>query len=71
MKTSDERITQLEMMVTHLQKTISDLDRSIIDQHRRIEQMQREMLRLANDLRSARDMAVEVRRPEDEIPPHY
>jgi uncharacterized coiled-coil protein SlyX len=71
MKTSEDRITQLEMMVMHLQQTIADLDRSIIDQHRRIEQMQREMLRLANDLRSARDLSVEIRRPEDEIPPHY
>ncbi len=71
MKNSEERITHLEMMVMHLQKTVSDLDASILDQHRRIESMQREMLRLANDLRSARDMAIEIRRPEDEIPPHY
>jgi uncharacterized coiled-coil protein SlyX len=71
MKTSDERITQLEMMVTHLQQTISDLDQSIIDHHRRMEQMQRELLRLANDLRTARELSVEIRRPEDEIPPHY
>ncbi|MDZ4852800.1 MAG: SlyX family protein [Pirellulaceae bacterium] len=71
MKHPEERITQLEMTVMHLQETIEELDKSIIDQHRRIEQMQREMLRLVNDMRSTRDSGTEIRHPEDEIPPHY
>ena len=71
MKTPEERITQLEMMVAHLQQTISDLDQSILDQHRKIEKMQREMLRFSNDLRSSGELSIEIRRPEDEIPPHY
>ncbi len=71
MKSLEERITQLEMMVTHLQQTLSDLDQSIIEQHRYIDQMQREIQRIATDFRSSRDTAIEVRRPEDEIPPHY
>jgi len=71
MKSPEERITQLEEMLMHFQQTIADLDQSIFDQHRRLEQLQREMLRLANDLRSTRELSVEIRRPEDEIPPHY
>jgi uncharacterized coiled-coil protein SlyX len=64
------RITRLEEMLTHLQRTISDLDQAVLDQHRQIESLQREMARLTSELRHYRS-AVEIRRPEDEIPPHY
>jgi uncharacterized coiled-coil protein SlyX len=66
-----KRLIELEMLFTHLQKTVFDLDRVVIDQARRIDMLQREVKGLVSELRMMRDTSREVRRPEDEIPPHY
>lgn len=71
MKTNEERITELELIVMHQQKMLTDFNEVLIDAQRRIDLLHREVKRLGDDSQLLRSLQAEIRRPEDEKPPHY
>jgi uncharacterized coiled-coil protein SlyX len=65
------RIVELETLYTHLQRTLGDLDQAVLDQQRQIEVMSKRIHTLAGDFDRMAGSEPEVRKPEDERPPHY
>ena len=65
------RIETLEILVTHLERTITDLNGVILAQQKSIDALERQLGRLTTDFNTAQSAQQEVRKPEDEIPPHY
>lgn len=66
-----ERIVELETLYTHLQRTLGDLDQAVLAQQRQIETLSKRVASLAGDLNRLAGSEPEVRKPEDERPPHY
>lgn len=71
MRSLEERITDLETIVSHQQETIDALNEVLVDLGKRIEVWPREIARLSDEIRVTRELTTEVRRPEDDKPPHY
>ncbi len=71
MKSLEARLTDLETIISHQQKLIEDLNDVVIDLQKRIDVLPREISRLSDEIRVARELSAEIRRPEDEKPPHY
>ncbi len=67
----EQRVVELELIYTHLQHTVQELDKVVFEQSKRIDLLQRELKLLVNEFRQMRDASRDIRRPEDEIPPHY
>jgi uncharacterized coiled-coil protein SlyX len=65
------RIVELETLYTHLQRTLGELDEVVLDQQRQIETLSKRVASLASDLNRLAGSEPEVRKPEDERPPHY
>ena len=65
------RIVELETLYTHLQRTLGELDQVILAQQRQIETLSQRITSLAGDLNRLAGSEPEVRKPEDERPPHY
>jgi uncharacterized coiled-coil protein SlyX len=65
------RIVELETLYTHLQRTLGELDQAVLDQQRQIEMLSKRVSSLAGDLNRLAGSEPEVRRPEEERPPHY
>ena len=65
------RVVELESLHMHLQRTVEDLNQVVLAQQNRLDALERAVGALresADELANARQ---EVRRPEDEKPPHY
>jgi SlyX protein len=71
MKSLEARLTDLETIISHQQKLIEDLNDVVIDLQKRIDVLPREISRLSDEIRVTRQLSAEIRRPEDEKPPHY
>jgi uncharacterized coiled-coil protein SlyX len=71
MPTVESRLTKLETIITHQQQMIADLNDVIINLQKRIDVIPREISRLSDEIRVARELSSEIRRAEDEKPPHY
>jgi uncharacterized coiled-coil protein SlyX len=67
----EERLIDLETVVTHQQKMLTELNEVIIQLHQRLDVIPRELARLDGELRAQRELSPEIRRLEDEVPPHY
>ena len=65
------RIVELETLYTHLQRTLGELDQVVLAQQRQIEALSNRVASLAGDLNRLSGSEPEVRKPEDERPPHY
>jgi uncharacterized coiled-coil protein SlyX len=65
------RIVELETLYTHLQRTLGELDQVVLAQQRQIETLSQRIASLAGDLNRLAGSEPEVRKPEDERPPHY
>ncbi len=65
------RIVELETLYTHLQRTLGELDQVVLAQQRQIETLSNRVASLAGDLDRLSGSEPEVRKPEDERPPHY
>jgi uncharacterized coiled-coil protein SlyX len=65
------RIVELETLYTHLQRTLGELDQAVLDQQRQIDTLSKRINSLAGDLNRLAGSEPEVRKPEDERPPHY
>ena len=65
------RIVELETLYTHLQRTLGELDQVVLAQQRQIEALSNRVASLAGDLHRLSGSEPEVRKPEDERPPHY
>ena len=65
------RIVELETLYTHLQRTLGELDQVVLAQQRQIEALSNRVASLAGDLHRLSGSELEVRKPEDERPPHY
>jgi uncharacterized coiled-coil protein SlyX len=65
------RIVELETLYTHLQRTLGELDQAVLDQQRQIDTLSKRVSLLAGDLNRLAGSEPEVRKPEDERPPHY
>ncbi len=65
------RLEALETAVMHLERTVGDLDETIRAQNKQLDAYQRALTMLTRDVSTLREGPPEVRRPEDEKPPHY
>ena len=65
------RIVELETLYTHLQRTLGELDQVVLAQQRQIEALSNRVASLAGDFHRLSGSEPEVRKPEDERPPHY
>jgi len=66
-----ERMVELEMQITHLQRTVGDLDQVVLSQQKQIDALARELSATVSQMASIGSAGAEVRKPEDEKPPHY
>ncbi|HEY1786347.1 MAG TPA: SlyX family protein [Pirellulales bacterium] len=66
-----DRLVRLETVVTHLEQTIQDLDQVVLSQAKQLDATNRRIEALTHQMSQAREAAAEVRKPEDEKPPHY
>ncbi len=67
MKCIDKRLEELEMRLAYQDKTISDLNDVITAQWKKIEALERQLLRLDEELRDIDSMEA----PPNQKPPHY
>jgi SlyX protein len=67
MKSIDNRLEDLEMRLAYQDKTISDLNDVITAQWKKIEALERQLLRLDEELRDIDSMEA----PPNRKPPHY
>jgi SlyX protein len=67
MKSIDERLEEFEMRLAYQDKTISDLNDVITAQWKKIEALERQLLRLDEELRDIDSMEA----PPNQKPPHY
>jgi len=67
MKSIDKRLEELEMRLAYQDKTISDLNDVITAQWKKIEALERQLLRLDEELRDIDSMEA----PPNQKPPHY
>jgi SlyX protein len=67
MKNIDKRLEDLEMRLAYQDKTISDLNDVITAQWKKIEALERQLLRLDDELRDIDSMEA----PPNQKPPHY
>ena len=65
-----QRLNEIEMHLMHLTRTVEALDQVVLLQGRKMDELEREIARLRLLAELARE-SPEVRRPEDEKPPHY
>jgi uncharacterized coiled-coil protein SlyX len=66
-----DRLVRLETVVTHLEQTIQDLDEAVLLQAKQLEAAKGRIEQLTHQLSQVKDSAAELRKPEDEKPPHY
>jgi SlyX protein len=67
MESIDKRLEELEMRLAYQEKTISDLDDVITAQWKKIEALERQLLRLDEELRDIDSLEA----PPNQKPPHY
>lgn len=67
MESIDKRLEELEMRLAYQEKTISDLNDVITAQWKKIEALERQLLRLDEELRDIDSMEA----PPNQKPPHY
>jgi SlyX protein len=67
MKSIDERLEEFEMRLAYQDKTISDLNDVITAQWKKIEALERQLLRLDEELRDIDSLEA----PPNQKPPHY
>jgi SlyX protein len=65
----DERLEKIESQLALTEDLVDELNKLVYQQQRQIEQLQREVVRLHEQVESA--ATSEPRRLMDEIPPHY
>ena len=65
----DERLEKIETKLALTEDLVEELNKLVYKQQRQIEQLQRELVRLQDQMES--QTANEPRRLMDEIPPHY
>lgn len=69
--TLEERMVELEALYMHQQKLVQELNQVVFEQTKKVDQLQRDLKMLVGEIRQLRDGGREVRRLEEEIPPHY
>jgi SlyX protein len=67
MKSIDKRLEEFEMRLAYQDKTIADLNDVITAQWKKIEALERQLLRLDEELRDIDSMEA----PPNQKPPHY
>jgi SlyX protein len=67
MNNIDKRLEEMEMRLAYQDKTIADLNDVITAQWKKIEALERQLLRLDEELRDIDSMEV----PPNQKPPHY
>jgi SlyX protein len=67
MESIDKRLEELEMRLAYQEKTISDLNDVITAQWKKIEALERQLLRLDEELRDIDSLEA----PPNQKPPHY
>ncbi len=67
MKSIDKRLEELEMRLAYQERTITDLNDVITAQWKKIEALERQLLRLDEELRDIDSMEA----PPNQKPPHY
>ena len=66
-----ERVTELETLLTHVQHDFQQLNEVILQQQDRFTAIERQLVRLEQQLRTIADSPTEAIDPLDEKPPHY
>ncbi len=66
-----ERVTELETLLTHVQHDFQQLNEVILQQQDRFTAIERQLVRLEQQLRTIADAPTEAIDPLDEKPPHY
>jgi uncharacterized coiled-coil protein SlyX len=66
-----QRLTMLEETITHFERTLQDLNDVVLAQQQQLTALERRVTRLVSDLNALADKTQEVRRLEDDKPPHY
>ena len=66
-----ERVTQLETLLTHLQHDFQQLNEVVLQQQDRFTAIERQLVRLEQQLRTISEAPTEAIDPLDEKPPHY
>ena len=65
----DDRLEKIETKLSLSEDLLDELNKTVYQQQRQIEQLQREIVRLREQVLAA--MPNETRNLNDEIPPHY
>ena len=65
----DDRLEKIETKLSLSEDLLDELNKTVYQQQRQIEQLQREIVRLREQVLAA--MPNETRNLTDEIPPHY
>lgn len=65
----DDRLEKIETKLSLSEDLLDELNKTVYQQQRQIEQLQREIVRLREQMLTA--MPNEARNLNDEIPPHY
>jgi SlyX protein len=65
----DDRLEKIEIKLSLSEDLLEELNKTVYQQQRQIEQLQREIIRLREQMLAA--MPNEARNLSDEIPPHY
>ena len=66
-----ERVTELETVLTHVQHDFQQLNEVVLQQQDRFTVIERQLVRLEQQLRTMADAPTEAIDPLDEKPPHY
>ena len=65
----ESRIAELEVKISFCEELLDELNRTVYHQQQRLDSLQKEMIALREQARTA--MPDEPRGPPDETPPHY
>jgi SlyX protein len=65
----DDRLEKIETKLSLSEDLLEELNKTVYQQQRQIDQLQREIVRLREQMLTA--MPNEARNLNDEIPPHY
>jgi SlyX protein len=68
LKTSDQRIDELEMRISHQDKAIADLNDVVTSQWKKLEAMERQLRRLGEELEAQQSSEAPA---ANQKPPHY
>ena len=68
---TDDRVTNVELLMTHLQHDLEQLSQVVFRQQAELDALRKELVLLDTRVVTLSTDGPEVRDPQDEKPPHY